>query len=236
MTNDPRTSAEAREARHDVVLGLGLTLTVLIGAALAFMALNPSQPQLPVPSAGKGSADGIAKIGAISTIKPKDAEVEANKKPAFELSAVDATTGGRSAPAAAPAVEIQSEQPPIAAQPDASTPRKATGADESKQAHSEGMIRTIADPFAEQTRGSEGAPVARQPAAKPRLAAGRYVQVGVFTHPANAAELKAKLEAQGIPVVVAARIQVGPFKGKQEAEAMREKLKEMGLTPLLITQ
>jgi cell division protein FtsN len=75
-----------------------------------------------------------------------------------------------------------------------------------------------------------------QTTAKPKLPAGPYVQVGVFTHPANAAELKARLEAQGIPVVIATRVQVGPFKSRKEAEEMREKLKAMGLASIVINQ
>ena len=55
-------------------------------------------------------------------------------------------------------------------------------------------------------------------------------------HPTNAEELKARLEAQGIPVHIAMRVQVGPFKDRAEAEAMREKLQAMGIASLLINQ
>jgi cell division protein FtsN len=104
--------------------------------------------------------------------------------------------------------------------------------------HSEGIIRTLHDPATPQrTESQPVAPaLAAQAGAKPKLPGGSYVQVGVFTHPANAAELKAKLEAQGIPVVIATRVQIGPFKSKKEAEAMREKLKAMGMTSIVISQ
>lgn len=55
------------------------------------------------------------------------------------------------------------------------------------------------------------------------------LQLGVFNNTANAEELRAKLELNGIPSQIEARVQVGPFKTRQEAEAAREKLKALGM-------
>ena len=60
------------------------------------------------------------------------------------------------------------------------------------------------------------------------------VQVGVFNNISNAEELRAKIEAAGLPVGIETRVRVGPFASRQEAEQAREKLKSLGLDPGLI--
>ena len=55
------------------------------------------------------------------------------------------------------------------------------------------------------------------------------VQMGVFNNVANAEELRTKLEAAGIPARIEARVQVGPFVTRQEAEQAREKLRGLGM-------
>ena len=65
----------------------------------------------------------------------------------------------------------------------------------------------------------------------------RYaLQMGVFGNMANAEDLRAKLVANGIPAIIEARVSVGPFRTRQEVDAARVKLKELGLDDgLLIT-
>jgi DedD protein len=60
------------------------------------------------------------------------------------------------------------------------------------------------------------------------------VQAGVFNNITNAEELRAKIDAAGVPARIEARVQVGPFASRQEAEQAREKLKSLGLDPGLI--
>ncbi|MFA4969377.1 MAG: SPOR domain-containing protein [Sulfuritalea sp.] len=62
------------------------------------------------------------------------------------------------------------------------------------------------------------------------------LQMGVFGNMANAEDLRAKLVANGIPATIEARVSVGPFRTRQEVDAARAKLKELGLDDgLLIT-
>ena len=61
------------------------------------------------------------------------------------------------------------------------------------------------------------------------------VQMGVFNNLANAEELRAKLELAGIPAQIEARVKVGPFGSREEAEAARKKLIELGLEPGFLT-
>jgi DedD protein len=91
------------------------------------------------------------------------------------------------------------------------------------------------------------APVAAPPHAAPHRAPAsrpvtqaierRYtLQMGVFSNMANAEDLRAKLVANGIPATIEARVHVGPFRTRQEVDAARAKLKELGLDDgLLIT-
>lgn len=85
---------------------------------------------------------------------------------------------------------------------------------------------------------TERAEVPASPEAKPDpatlIARGYRLQMGVFSQAGNAEELRAKLEQAGIPAYIESRVQVGPFKTQQEADAARRKLKELGLGPGLL--
>ncbi len=56
-------------------------------------------------------------------------------------------------------------------------------------------------------------------------------QMGIFNDVANAKRLNEKLKEGGIPSRIEARVQVGPFKTREEAEAARKKLIELGIKP-----
>lgn len=61
---------------------------------------------------------------------------------------------------------------------------------------------------------------------------GRFVlRLHAFSDVATAEDLRAKLNALKIPssISVEAKVQVGPFKSREEAEAARAKLKELGI-------
>lgn len=59
---------------------------------------------------------------------------------------------------------------------------------------------------------------------------GRYVlQLGVFSNPDNAQELKGKLKQAGIPAQLETRVQVGPFANREEALRAQDKLRQLGL-------
>lgn len=79
----------------------------------------------------------------------------------------------------------------------------------------------------------------RAPASRPISGAGERqlaLQLGVFGNLANAEDLRAKLELNGIHATIEARVHVGPFSTREEVEAVRAKLKELGLEGgLLVT-
>ena len=55
------------------------------------------------------------------------------------------------------------------------------------------------------------------------------VQLGVFNTVANAEKLRQKMQVQGVPVVIEARVHVGPFATRAEADEARAKLKTLGV-------
>ena len=62
--------------------------------------------------------------------------------------------------------------------------------------------------------------------------AGRFaLRLHAFSDVATAEDLRGKLDALQIPstLSVEAKVQVGPFKSREEAEAARAKLKELGI-------
>jgi DedD protein len=67
-----------------------------------------------------------------------------------------------------------------------------------------------------------------------RLLSGYALQVGVFADPRRAEELHARLVQEGIPAVIEARVEVGPFKSRQEAEATRAKLGALGIESIML--
>ena len=195
------------ELRKGIILRLGVAIATLVALMLAWYAVNSDEPHAPF-------------------------EVPTRVTPAAGTSAAGTSKATTAAPSitAAPAI---GEEPalPIGIQP----PQERKVPNPHDPLHSEGIIRTLHDAEKTESQHVSSAPAA-QATAKPKLPSGSYVQVGVFSHPANAEELKSKLEAEGIPVVIATRIQVGPFKSKKEAEEMRKKLKAMGMAAIVINQ
>lgn len=65
---------------------------------------------------------------------------------------------------------------------------------------------------------------------------GYTVQLGVFANYANAQALQQRLAANGIQAHLETRVQLGPFKDKQEAEEAYKKIKQLGLPAVLVGQ
>ncbi len=76
--------------------------------------------------------------------------------------------------------------------------------------------------------------IARPPPSPPRLFSGFALQAGVFSDLRRAEELHAKLTLHGIPSTFEARVNVGPFKTREEADAVREKMKALGIDSVML--
>lgn len=72
------------------------------------------------------------------------------------------------------------------------------------------------------------------PSGMSRLFSGFLLQAGVFSSPQRAEELHARLTLSGVPSTLETRVQVGPFRTRQEAEAAQAKLRELGVETVLV--
>lgn len=80
----------------------------------------------------------------------------------------------------------------------------------------------------------EPRPAAALPPLAPRLFSGFVLQAGVFSSVQRAEELHARLTLSGVPSTLETRVQVGPFRTRQEAEAAQAKLRELGIQAILV--
>jgi DedD protein len=87
----------------------------------------------------------------------------------------------------------------------------------------------------EAARQNIAQPVAK-PAVEPQQTAsgkGFVVQLGVFSNPDNARELVEKLKKQGVRAHLEARVQLGPFLNRQEAEKAQLEMRRLGYNALV---
>ena len=163
---------------------------------------------------------------------------EVAAQPALPASATPSATapaGGRSSSAPAPAAQSTQGAVKSAPTPRVPEPRRVTVAPEPEGSTSPPM--PVAPTRAAEV-GERSAPanLPNSPAvpAPPRLFSGYAVQAGVFSETRRAEELHARLINAGIPATLETRVQVGPFKTREQAEAARAKLKEMGVDGMLL--
>jgi DedD protein len=215
----------------------GVMVVGLLGSLAMFDAIYaPSQPATP-------------KVAAL----PPRSEAQPPTEPADSKPAESA---------AAPVTEVKPEPVTVAKTEESVVPERteSPGAPPLQPLPAERPLTRPATGRPASIRPSEPAPLAALPAARPeparepasshaassRAPASRPIsgaaerqyglQMGVFGNVANAEDLRAKLELHGIPSSIEARVHVGPFRTKEEADAVRAKLKELGLDGgLLVT-
>ncbi len=73
----------------------------------------------------------------------------------------------------------------------------------------------------------------KMPAA-PKLFSGFVLQAGIFTSVERAEALHAQLTLSGVPSQIETRVQVGPFRTRQEAAEAQKKLRELGIETVLV--
>lgn len=61
------------------------------------------------------------------------------------------------------------------------------------------------------------------------------IQVGVFTSPANAQALQKQLQRAGIESHLETRVQLGPFKDRQDADKALARAKKLGINAVLVS-
>ena len=210
----------------------GLMIVGLLGGLALFDRLSaPSAPEPTEPQFTE--AVPVAKKVVTQAVTPAEpstetAKVEANP-PSPESSA---------APVEPPPPPVVSAQPAL---PRASQPAvRAISPSTSSKPPVPAVAAKSAEPslqMANSPTSSTSSPAAAESPSKPllsKLLSGFAVQAGVFSDPRRAEELQAKLLQEGIPSSIEARVEVGPFKTRAEAQAAREKMKALGIDTVLL--
>jgi len=227
QNNNNDAAADPSEIKRKLAWRMGvagLMIIGLLGALALFDRLStPSEPE---PSAPQFTEPvPVAKKMITQPVTPAEPAPEAAKAASKEASAPESSappvdkSAARAEPPPRPAVAAQPALP-RAAQPAG----QALGRPAASQSTRPAAAVTAASPRGE-------SPVA---AAPPRLFSGYALQAGVFSDPRRAEELNARLILEGIPSSIEARVQVGPFKSRAEAEEVRQKMKAMGIDAVML--
>lgn len=205
----------------------------------------PVTATAPAPADASPATPTATAPGTVEPITTGPRGVAANENPpdSKKVPAAASTATATTVPATSPATpaatpRAASEARPVPARQPAVVPEKT-------------ISPPLAPPDARPTPPPPEpatAPVAAVPPAPARIVdvvpggsaiarpgAGFVLQAGVFTSAERAEELHARLSLNGIPSAIETRVQVGPFRTRQEAMAAQRKLRELGVDSLLIT-
>ena len=168
----------------------------------------------------------VAKKAVTQPVTPAEPVKEEKAEP--EASAAPVDKSAASAP----------QRPEVAAQPSLprATPAPARPVSPAPSPAPARPAESRAAPAPAAPARSEAAAVAAPapPPSPPRLFSGYALQAGVFSDPRRAEELHARLTLEGIPSTIEARVQVGPFRSRSEAETMRAKLDALGIDAVML--
>lgn len=225
------TADDTAEIKHKLAMRMlfaGVMIVALLGG-LALFDYYSAQPEPEVtPPPQFTEPVPVAKKMVTQPVTPPVAAPEAAAPAETKPVEPEAT----SAPVDKRAPRVDTPPPPVvAAQP--SVPRKPAA-----PVHSASPVSTEASapPTPTPPAPSESAVSPTTPAVPtpPRLFSGYALQAGVFADPRRAEELQARLVEAGIPATIEARVQVGPFKTRAEANAARAKLNALGIESVLL--
>ncbi len=226
-------------AMFDALYGPATPTKVASAPPLPATAPAPAAPVTPSEPAAAAATPPVTEPASTDTAR---AETPADGKAAVPVPPLVDNTPPKLA--AAPATSVAPEgsrstgAPPLAPLPPEKPLTKPASPRQAAIRPSEPAAQAVAPttrPDAQrelarsQWSGSRGAP-ASKPLSQPATAARQFaLQLGVFNNLANAEDLRAKLELHGIPSTIEARVQVGPFKTREDVESAREKLKALGM-------
>lgn len=218
-------------------------LAVPVYHALAPSAGPASAPTIAPPVSGKITGPRPEAETAPATETPAPTEEPAKTEEPAATPAPETAPTPAAAPAAKPAPAAKSQPKETRASPHGSGETKheakpaesaATPAPAKRDAKA---AETAQSPAAPGKPAAEPRPLAFKPAteaARPEgSSVGYRVQLGLFSNLDNAAALVKKLRDNGIATRTETRVSVGPFNTRAEAEEAMEKLKTLGLSPLL---
>ena len=232
-SNEPQSPEESSpRSRRPLLMAAAAVVVALLGWAI-YQSGNEPEPARSVPTIAPSVSGKIAEAPAPAADAPPAGQTPATTAEPEPAPSPAATTEPASKlphgpapapkPAAAPAPARTAKEP--AANPAPAT--KATAARPepapATPARSVVMKQETPPPVA-------AAPAEAQP---PGTSKGYRVQLGLFSNLGNATALIQRLKAADIPVRSETRVSVGPFQTRAEAEEAMQKLKDMGLSPML---
>lgn len=231
-SEDGKSTAEQPDLKRKLAWRMGfagLMIAALLGTLVLFDRLGaPDEAASTAPRFSEPVP--VQKKEMTQPLKPADAPpAEEQKAAELEESAVPVD---KSVPPPRPEVASQPSLPKTGTRPAPPSPNRPSVPDQAAPAP------VLPPPAAQRAvptaRAEEPAVVIRQAPSAPRLFSGYALQAGVFSDPRRAEELHARLTLNGIPSSIEARVQVGPFKSREEAEAAREKLKALDIDAVLL--
>jgi len=251
LTDEEQDQLRMRLLRRIALAGVLIVVLVASLAIFDAMFVEAPAPETsePAPVAVSPAPAPVETAEPSPEEKPVESKTEAAPEPAPPAPPAEASAP---TPAPVPAAATDKSPPAAARNEPKKTETKAISRPETKPdpralaAVPEGTAapavplppQPAVKPAPVQAAPAQPAPVRPLPAAQTRPLApgqGYLVQMGVFSNIANAEDLKGRLDKAGIPAHIEARVQVGPFKSKAEAETAQKKLAEMGLSGLLLS-
>jgi cell division protein FtsN len=235
---DEAPAAEQRGVLLRRIVVAGVLIALLIGGLAVFDASRRSHDDEDDEAPAQAAVPTLPAPAAVSAVPPEETPAVSALPAALEDS---------------PPPLPEGDAAEAAATPSASTTAEPAGTGAAKvlpHAQSAKVPAAAAEPAVPEATARPGAPVAvsegadarrssadraarAEPSAPPALtrspAGGYVVQAGVFSHTANAEELRAKLALHGIPAQVETRVLVGPFRTRAEADRARAQMRALGL-------
>ncbi|MBE5530026.1 hypothetical protein A9J41_07660 [Laribacter hongkongensis] len=234
-SNEPQSPEESSpRSRRPLLMAAAAVVVALLGWAI-YQSGNEPEPARSVPTIAPSVSGKIAEAPPAGQTPATTAEPEPAPSPAATTEPASRLPHGPAPapkPAAAPAPAKTAKEP--VANPAPAT--KATAARPEPAPASHAQPATPAAPARSVVMKQEAPPpVAAAPAeAQPAgTSKGYRVQLGLFSNLGNATALIQRLKAADIPVRSETRVSVGPFQTRAEAEEAMQKLKDMGLSPML---
>ncbi len=193
--------------------------------------LEPPPP--PMPAATPTAAPAAARVP--ENVAPAASTAQAARRPESQrLAPSRPETAPRSPAVPSATVPAPRPAPSRAVAEDVTAPppiQPTQPAGEARRGQDRSTPAERQPPLAESV---PAAPAARIVQRTPRLFSGFVLQAGVFSSVQRAEELHARLTLSGVPSHVETRVQVGPFKTREEAEAAQIKLRELGIESVLV--
>jgi DedD protein len=204
------------------------TPTPRIAPATAEPLPLPTTAPTTAPAAASTPAEASATLSITSAPSSDSGVIEGAQRSAPKK-AVTTPAPATVAPTATPATPAPAAAPAPAKVAPLTTPAKTIAATPAAPVRAPAAMTAT-------PRALPAAPVTISPLPYPapqQTPQGYIVQAGVFLQTPKAENYLLQLKTAGIPAYIESRVQIGPFKDKAAAEAAVQKLRQLGIEPVV---